>query len=187
MRKVYSKNRYEVFVLYQDSKGSQVQPKTDKKFKLCEVREISKNVRRQITQLQGYLYCTYLRLRYGCAETFLGLVWDNRKLVHVSWVIPAKICNTRYSFIPKGRYVIGPSSTSPDYRGQHIFPYVLQQVVSCLPKCQEFWIFANEENTPSLRGIKKAGGQKIGTFIHIRLLWGLFSRVKYFAEETATS
>jgi len=186
VRKLYSKTHYEVLVLLQDLKGNQVQPKIDVKFELCKVQEISKDARRQIAQLQSYLYYTYLRLRYGSAETFLGLAWHNKKLVHVCWVMPARICKTRYGFIPEGRYVIGPGTTSPDYRGQSICPYVLQQIVKCLPKCQEFWLFANEDNLASLKAVKKAGGKKIGAFVHIRLLWGFFSHQKYSSESPAS-
>jgi hypothetical protein len=179
MRKLYSKGKYIVFLLLQDLQESQVQPGIDVKFELCKVQEISKHVRGQIAQLQSYLYYMYLRLRYGTSETLLGLAWHDKKLAHASWIIPAEACKARYDFIPKGNYIIGPCRTSSCYKGQGIFPFVLQQLVSCLPGRQECWIFANEDNIASLKGISKAGAKKVGTFVHTRVLWGIFSHLKY--------
>jgi hypothetical protein len=179
MRSLYSKTKYAVFVLLQDRQGNQVQPKIDVKFDLCNVQEIPKNVRRQVTRLQSHLYYTYLKLQYGSAGAFLGLARHRKNLVHVSWIIPGQICNRRYSFIPKSQYLIGPCNTSEDYKGQGIFSYVLQQIVSSLPQCQGFWVFASQENISSLRAIEKAGGKKMGELIHTRMLWGIFSRQNY--------
>lgn len=58
---------------------------------------------------------------------------------------------------------IGPCFTNPAFRGKGIFPKVLSEI--CRRRgnnTQTFYIFADEKNIPSIKGIEKAGFVRCG-------------------------
>jgi ribosomal protein S18 acetylase RimI-like enzyme len=50
--------------------------------------------------------------------------------------------------------------TAPDARGKNIYPYVLTKIVDDFRGKKRILICVNEENTPSVKGVKKAGFQE---------------------------
>ena len=56
---------------------------------------------------------------------------------------------------PHHRYLYG-FVTHPDWRGRGIYPYLLQAILRTEEQ-EHFWIIHLQENTPSQRGIHKAG------------------------------
>ncbi len=79
-----------------------------------------------------------------------------RKIVHTSIVSSS---NIRFRFTNNiNDWVIGPCYTIENYRGQNIYPSVLKYITSYhqFENCK-FYIFANEKNHSSIKGINKAG------------------------------
>ncbi len=81
-------------------------------------------------------------------------VWcalDNDKVVHTSYVIPK--CS-KFSFLNKGDYEIGPCKTNVEYRGRGIYPAVLYTIVS---KGGTAYMIVDDNNQSSIRGVTKCG------------------------------
>ena len=74
----------------------------------------------------------------------------NEKIIHTSYVIPSCF---KFSFMTGNDIMIGPCHTDEKYRGQGIYPSVLQYI------CKErkmhsdtIYILVHENNEPSIRG-----------------------------------
>lgn len=85
---------------------------------------------------------------------------ENDEVVHTSFVIPK--CN-KFGYLGKHDLSIGPCFTMASHRGKGIYPAVLKAI------CDEyksegidFYMVVAEDNTPSVRGIEKAGFVKCG-------------------------
>lgn len=102
---------------------------------------------------------------------FYAITWGKARVVyatsesgdimHTSYVIPKCI---KFPFLQKYDYEIGPCVTNPQYRGRGIYPNVINYI--CGHFAQEgtvFYMIVNANNTPSIRGIEKAGFEKCGT------------------------
>jgi GNAT superfamily N-acetyltransferase len=63
---------------------------------------------------------------------------------------------------PHNRYLYG-FVTHPDWRGRGIYPHLLQAILRTEEQ-EHFWIIHLRENTPSQRGIHKAGFRLAGRF-----------------------
>jgi len=58
---------------------------------------------------------------------------------------------------------IGPCWTDADYRGQGIYPTVLRYILSTFKgQFRKFFIFTDEDNIASQKGIIKAGFKLVG-------------------------
>ena len=85
---------------------------------------------------------------------------DSGDIMHSSYVIPRCI---KFPFLQKYDYEIGPCVTNPQYRGRGIYPNVIKYI--CSNFTQEgavFYMIVSANNTPSIRGIEKAGFEKCG-------------------------
>lgn len=82
---------------------------------------------------------------------------DNGKFVHSSEVFPRL---NVLKLIKKSGPAIGNCVTSEAYRGKSIYPNVINRIASNLllnENSGEVFIIVNRDNTPSVRGIEKAG------------------------------
>ena len=62
----------------------------------------------------------------------------------------------------KKDYHIGPCMTCPNERGKGFYPMLLQAIMNDLGTQNNYYLIVHETNTPSLRGIAKAGFSRIG-------------------------
>lgn len=184
MRRFYFKYIGEVFVLYRGQQLDDIVPQIEVKTEILPLYSLDKQVVEKIIDLQGYLSFVYLRFVFGSAETYLALAWVGEQLVHIGWITPSKRCGRRFPFIPEKAYMIGPCQTAPSFRGNRIYPFVLQQISRSLPGCDEYWICTNEKNLASIRGVEKAGARHVGRFVQNRWLWGRLTRTKYYPDES---
>jgi len=182
VRKFRSEYVGEVFVLYRGQRLDEVLPKTKVETRILALRSLTDDLIRQIIALQGRLAFGYLRIVFGSAKTYVALALAEGRLVHISLVTPGRICRRRQPIIPKEAYMIGPSHTALAFRGNRIFPFVLQQIARAVAGCNEFWILVNEANIASIRAIEKAGARHVGRYIQKRWLWGLYAHTKFVAD-----
>lgn len=83
------------------------------------------------------------------------------KIVHYSVVLPKFF---KFPFMNPGDLEIGPCWTHGEYRGKGIYPFVLASILRTLRKQgRSFFIFSDENNTASQKGILKAGFTRCGT------------------------
>ena len=77
------------------------------------------------------------------------------RLVHRSFVFPKCF---KFPFLKSNQFCIGgPSYTVNEYRGMGIYPKVIDYIVHDKGDANTiFYMFANEENRSSLKGITKA-------------------------------
>ncbi len=183
MRKFYFRYVGEAFVLYRERWSNDITPKIEVKTEILPLHKLNKQVVKKVTGLQGGLSFLYLRFIYGSPETYLALAWEGEQLVHIGWITPSKKCRKRFPFIPEKAYMIGPCQTAPLYRGNRIYPFVLQQISRSLRGFNEYWICTNEKNIASIRGIEKAGAKKVGRFVQKRWFWGRLTSIKYYPDK----
>ena len=184
LRKLYCEYVGEVFALYCGQQLDEVVPKIEVKTRILPLQSLSKEVMGQITELEGYLTFLYQRFVFGSAKTYVALAWAGEKLAHISWIIPQKKCRKRHSFVPEKAYMIAACQTVACFRGNRIFPFVLQQISLCGPECSEYWIFANDKSLPSLKGIEKSGARHVGRYVGNRWFFGILKSIKYYPYES---
>ena len=80
--------------------------------------------------------------------------------------------------------MVGPSMTLRAFRGNRIFPFILQQVSHSMIGCDECWVLVPEKNTASIRGIEKAGAKHVGDFVQRKWFWGCFRSTKYYPDKS---
>jgi len=152
--------------------------------KLLRLGEVTGEQWQQLRQLQGRFATFYLRFRYGAPDTRILLAFADAELAHVGWIVPAYKLQARYPFVSDGSYSIISCLTTGRLRGLRIYPSQIQKVVQSDVSAKRFWIWTESTNTPSLKGIGKAGGIKVGEFIQTKWFWGCTSHVRYFPEGT---
>ncbi len=79
-------------------------------------------------------------------------------ITHTSYVVGKCF---KFPFLNENDYEIGPCFTHPQYRGQGIYPMVLDYITQT-KNGNHFYMLVHPTNTPSIRGIEKAGFNKIG-------------------------
>lgn len=91
-------------------------------------------------------------LTFGKAKVYYV---ENEKgeIIHSSYLIPQ---NFKYPFLKKGEAVIGPYQTNIKYRGQGIYPHVLNFIGKCNPSLNIYMII-RPDNKASINGVKKSG------------------------------
>lgn len=179
----YSQTRNEVFTL-PEKIPQKICPKVELNTKLLRLRAMTSQQWGRLKQFQGKFTAVYLRFRYGGPDTHVLLAFIEGKLVHVQWIVPAYKLKRRYRFVPDNSHSIISCLTRHDLRGLGIFPSQIQRVVESDIPAKLFWIWSASTNAPSLKGIRKAGGIKVGEFVHKKWFWGCVSHIKYFPKGT---
>ena len=177
----YSRIEYEVF-LFPEKPVEGIEPKIKINTKLLRMADITTEQWQKVRQIQNSLGVLYLKWRYGSSRTYVLLAYCGKKLVHIEWLVPAEKIKSRYPFVSRDSYAVISCVTVEDFRGQGVYPSQLQKVVESDIYASKFWIWTATDNTPSLKGIRKVGGIKVGEFIQKKWFCGLISQIKYFAE-----
>ena len=133
---------------------------------------------RRIKNLQGHLVVSYLKYRYGSPETYVLCSYADDELVYIEWLVPAKKMKRRYSFIDKNCYAVISCLTSSKYRGMNIYPSQLQEVVKSEIPAEKYYIWAEQDNFASIRGIQKTGAKKIANVVQQKYCFGFFSKLE---------
>ena len=83
------------------------------------------------------------------------VVTDKNEIVHTSYLLGK--CY-KFPFMSKNDYEIGPCVTKKQFRGKGIYPNVIRYIISDVKdKAKTLYMFCNESNYASIRGIVKAG------------------------------
>ena len=110
-------------------------------FKAYPKQDITVNV---LLQNVYWWLITKGKYRVWCA-------YDGDKVIHTTYVVPK--C-TKFPFLNKGSFEIGPSYTEPAYRGKGVFPAVLTQIFTEI-ECA--YAIIEDTNAASIRGTSKFG------------------------------
>lgn len=145
---------------------------------LLKYSDLSGGVLQKVRSLQGRLATFYLHTVYGRTGTHILLIWHEKELAGVLWVVPGRVIRKRYAFVAENASAIISCVTSPSHRGRGLYPLGIQQVASS-GLANRYFIWAHDSNLASLRGIEKAGGRMIGRFRRTRWLRGVISKVEY--------
>ena len=87
-------------------------------------------------------------------------ITHKNKVIHYSHCLPKFF---KFPFMRTGDIMIGPCWTDSQYRGQSLYPYALCEITQRLKKTgREFYIFTEDNNIPSQKGILKAGFRQVG-------------------------
>lgn len=147
--------------------------------KLVQMNQLTPLQWRELKQLQGQFGGTYLRFRYGSPYTYILLAYVEKTLAHIEWIVPAGKIRARYPFVTEGSYSIISCLTARNFQGLRIYSSQLQHITKMGISNNEYWIWADEENLASLKGIKRAGAVEVGSFLQRKWLWGLISKIDY--------
>lgn len=80
---------------------------------------------------------------------------SNGKIASKAQVMPKIVI---FRFMKKGGVHIGPCFTNPLYRGRGFYPMLLKKIIADYrSRTDDFYIFCNEGNNASIRGIEKVG------------------------------
>ena len=128
----------------------------------------TKNLKSALVRLSFWL------MTFGKAKLYY-ISSPSGKIMHTSYVLPKCL---KFSFFNKGDYCIGPCVTYPEFRGRGIYPTVLNLICQSdnYPDDTVFYIIVSDTNTPSVRGIEKAGFELCGKVRKTRFL------KRYFME-----
>lgn len=106
-------------------------------------------------------------MTFGSAKLVCA-VSNNGETMHTSYVVPRCF---KFNFLSTEDYIIGPCYTAPDYRGQGIYPNILDYITNKIgTENTVFYMCVDENNFSSIRGIEKSGFKKIGTAKKSRFL-----------------
>ena len=177
----HSQTRNEVFT-FREKLSQRMYPKIEVDTKLLQLGAVTPQQWRQLKQLQGQFTVLYLRFRYGAPGTHILLAFRGGKLANIQWVVPAYKLKPRYPFVSDNSYSIISCFTRPCFRGLGIFPSQIQRIVESNIPAKLFWIWSASTNEPSLKGIRKAGGKRVGEFVHNKWFWGCVSHIEYFPK-----
>jgi RimJ/RimL family protein N-acetyltransferase len=92
---------------------------------------------------------------------------DRSRVIHGSLVFTKNRLARQLGF--RGVLIIGNCFTDEGYRGQGLYPAVLKRIRADFPN-RTFVVFVDPANTPSIRGLEKAGFRKLYEFEMYRLL-----------------
>lgn len=62
-----------------------------------------------------------------------------------------------FSFMKPSGIHIGPCFTDKESRGKGLYPFLLTRIILDYKKVDDFYIFCDQGNTPSIKGIEKVG------------------------------
>jgi RimJ/RimL family protein N-acetyltransferase len=103
----------------------------------------------------------------------LFLIYHVGTLVHRSVITPGYF---RFPFMERDDLQVGDTWTSGDHRGKGLATFALRQITaSDYQASRRYWYVVDEDNTPSIRVVEKAGFQRLArgarhTRLGIRLL-----------------
>lgn len=105
-------------------------------------------------------------MTFGKARVFY--VRDEKgNLMHTSYLVPKCF---KFPFMKKNDYEIGPCYTYNDYRGKGIYPEVIRYITQNVGNSETiFYMVVDSENTPSIRGVLKAGFVHCGSIRKSRI------------------
>ena len=108
--------------------------------------------------LRTYLFRAWFTLiSRGHIAIYYTLAEDGT-ITHTSYLVRK---NFKFPFMNSTDYHIGPCFTHPDYRGQNIYPSVLNFIGQCISNESRIFMLVHPTNKSSIQGVIKAG------FIHI--------------------
>lgn len=98
------------------------------------------------------------------------IIKDKDKIIHRSYIYDAVFL---LKVIQKKGPVIGDCITNKEYRGQSIYPYVINRITNEAIKSgeKEIFIIVNQDNISSIKGIEKASFIKFASIKAKRWLW----------------
>ncbi len=122
--------------------------------------------------LPGFTY-TIQREAYGSKTRFF--IKDLDVLVHESYLFERIYL---LKSIRRTGPVIGDCFTNKHYRGQSIYPFVINYIAEkmLVDGCKEVFMVVNQSNISSIKGIEKAAFQKIASIKATRWLWFYLKR-----------
>lgn len=104
-------------------------------------------------------------------------IFDDNKIIHYTHAIPKF---WKFRFMEHNDIEIGPCWTDESYRGEGIYPFVIEFVVNFLKNSYDsFFMMVSENNTASIQGIEKAGFHRIGE-IHKSRFLGIYEKVEEY-------
>ncbi len=123
----------------------------------------------EIKQFKKTLVRIYFTIMtFGKAKIFYVTSDSDTKVIHTSYVFSRCF---KFPFLGKKDFIIGPCFTHPDFRGKGIYPMVLDYIVNLLgEKDTKFYMVVDSENTPSIKGIEKAGFERCGEIFKTKIL-----------------
>lgn len=114
-----------------------------------------------------FVRCYFQLMTFGKAKLVCAINQDG-ETVHTSYVVPKCF---KFPMLSVNDYIIGPCFTRPDYRGQGIYPRVLEYICSHIGNIETlFYMCVDESNLPSIKGIEKSGFKKCGSAKKTRFL-----------------
>lgn len=128
-----------------------------KKFK-PNVCRISINTSEKLNFQKKLIRIYFYIITKGDFEIYF--VENNREIVHTSYVLGNCF---KFRFMKKGDIEIGPCYTNKEHRGKGIYPEVLRKI--CSERNNQntnIYIFVEENNISSIRGIEKSGFEFVG-------------------------
>jgi hypothetical protein len=154
-------------------------PRLSVELRSLRLRDIGLCQMRRLRRFYRGMDWAILALRRLDRGTRLWCVLHDGELVHVSWTAMGRACR-RYHFVPADGCLIGPCVTAASARGQGLYPWVLQCICAAPPAARGgFWVFNDEQNVVSGRGIVRAGGEMAGWFERCTSWWGMRARIDY--------
>lgn len=94
------------------------------------------------------------------------------QLVHESWLIFDVVFQLQFGYDPDVP-VIGHCVTTEQFRGRGIYPYMLSFIKSyCCNHniCKLIYVIVSQDNTPSIRGIERAGCRRLARLTGYRAM-----------------
>lgn len=137
---------------------------------------VSSTVWRDLRTLQGTRPVILRRLRYGSSDTHLLVNYSDNRLIHAEWIVPAYKMKRRYPFLPQDCHAVIACTTHPEFRGQGIYIEQLKKLRSTRIS-NNYFIWTDESNQSSLRGIQRAGGQEYGHLVQVHAFGFVASRL----------
>ena len=142
------------------------------------------HLRKEFTKLRGlgmWIF-TWFRMKFR-GSRFLCLIEGNRICAY-GWAEVSSPFLRRYRWLIPSAFLLGPFWTAPDQRGRGLYGRLLSKCLAINPDPAKLPVFihADATNTSSLRGIEKAGFQKLGTFEVTSYLMGLWCTHKAVSQ-----
>ncbi|OQA66628.1 MAG: hypothetical protein BWY36_00871 [Candidatus Diapherotrites archaeon ADurb.Bin253] len=127
---------------------------------------VPKGIEINLTFFLWSIYSILWKIKKNVYE--LHLLYDKDILIHYSVVLPKYY---RFPFMERKDIEIGPCWTHKNYRGQHLYPFVLTKIINKFTNKQiNVWMFCDEGNISSRSGILRAGFEIVGYGEKTRLL-----------------
>ena len=154
------------------------------------IKKILKGFR--IVQIDVFIYkmdrdkeCNLPKFKYVLNKERLSNKWyyyvtDDDKIVHASYLFDNVFL---LRLIGKRGPVIGDCFTNKQYRGQSIYPLVINSIAkeTLESGVNELFIIVDQNNISSIKGIEKAGFEKLVSIRATRWLWFYFKKqIVYF-------